>query len=89
MCIPFHPISISHHLQQHKSNIAMLHRGTQPVVNIVLQVPIAHAKLQIIQEAIIIHQVQRVEYIMALILGQYETVSHQLTQVHGRGHVVE
>mmetsp|Transcript_26718 Transcript_26718/g.56000 ORF Transcript_26718/g.56000 Transcript_26718/m.56000 type:complete len:103 (+) Transcript_26718:126-434(+) len=76
-------------LQQHYPDILFLHRGAQPIVNIILQISIPHAKLQVRHKPLVFHQIQGIEYIVSLILCQNQTIPHQLCQIHARRHIVE
>ena len=59
-----------------------------PVVQVVPQVPVADAELEILQEARVLHQVQRVEHVKVLGPGKDQRVLHELLDVRLRGHVV-
>jgi len=37
------------------------HAGTLPVVQVILEVPVADAKLELLQESLVLHQIQCIE----------------------------
>ena len=46
---------------QHEPDSLRLHVGAPPVVEVVLQVAVADAKLELLQELCVLHQIERVE----------------------------
>lgn len=45
------------------SNLVWGHSRTPPVVEVILQVPISHSKLELLQELLVIHKIKSIEYI--------------------------
>ena len=48
-------------LEQHEPDVFRAHLGALPVVEVVLEVPVADAKFQVLEEEVVLHDVQRVE----------------------------
>ena len=48
-------------LEQHEPDVLGAHLGALPVVEVVLEVPVADAKFQILEELVVLHDVQRIE----------------------------
>merc|ERR1712203_32972 len=48
---------ITIHSLQNQTNLCWLHFGTPPVVEVILQVPIANAELQLLQKFTVLHEI--------------------------------
>ena len=79
------------HLQllQDKSNFLWHHLGTLPVVEVVLKVAVTDAKFELLKKLGILHEIQCVEDVKVVELGEDKRVAHQLLPGGGIGHVVE
>lgn len=54
-------------LQKNEANILWCHLRALPIVEVVLKISISFAKLEILQKAFIIHNVQAIEYIKTIL----------------------
>lgn len=60
------------------TDLIRVHRGTSPVVEVILQISISYAKLELLQKDLILHQIQSVEHIKTFLLKIHRTRSHKL-----------
>mmetsp|Transcript_62819 Transcript_62819/g.132646 ORF Transcript_62819/g.132646 Transcript_62819/m.132646 type:complete len:304 (-) Transcript_62819:653-1564(-) len=74
-------------LEQDETDAVRRDLGALPVVEVVLQVTITHAELQLLQKAVVLHDVQSVEDVEVVLLGEDEGIVHQLVQGDCGGHV--
>jgi len=78
-----------YHSLQNQPDFGWLHFRTSPVVEVILQVPIANAKLQLLQKFTVLHEIEGIEDIKVLFLGKHQSVSHEVDPWSSSGYVVE
>lgn len=66
-----------------------MHARTAPVIQIVLQITVANAELQFGEELLVLHQVERIEHIVVVVLRRDQRIVHQVHPRRLRGHIVE
>lgn len=60
-----------------------------PVVEVVVKVPVAHLEVQVLEDRSVVHEVEAVVDVEAVPLGQDQRVPDQLAVLYGGGEVVE
>lgn len=77
------------HLEQNQADLLGRHIRTSPIVQVVLQIAVADAKLKRHQELVVVHQVERVEDVKVGVLGGNEGIVHQVQPWRLRRNIVE
>jgi len=74
--------------KQNEPNISGLDKGRAPIVQVVLQIAVADAKLELLQKGLVLEDIKCVEHVEVEPFGQDQRVVHQLRKWRGRVVVV-
>lgn len=61
-------------LLQHETDLARCHARATPIVQVVLKVTVADAKLERLQKLLVVHEIQRVEHIEAQLQTETQNI---------------
>jgi hypothetical protein len=76
-------------LQHDQAYLFVLELRCAPVEEIIVQIAIARSELELIQKRLVVHHVERIEHVVALVLRDDQRVLHQCLQGVLLGHRVE
>lgn len=60
------------------------HFSAAPIEHVIVKIPVARPEFQLLQEAQILHQIQRIEHVVVLLQSKQIQYSHYLNQIIGK-----
>lgn len=64
------------------ADLVRVHWGTFPVIEVILQISVSYAKLELLQEHLILHEIQGIEHIKAFLLNTQNVTSQSKRHVN-------